>query len=220
MTTVRLPSYHQSAGFTLLEILVVMTIASGLVLMGVAMLNGVTQAAQNRHNGQRDWITELYLRQQMNELDPKLTSTFSLGRMESETFRFVSRRSAQFGEYGPPALVEWHFAPNQHELRYRETIFPPWWDRDASRDITEDLLELTGQYDHWDGVLFADLSAARFQYWSPEQKTWTDSIPDRSQTSRLVRLELEQRGGRRTLIFETNGALSSFLSSGSSSGAP
>jgi len=214
------PASKPASGFTLLEVLVALTISTALVLLGLSIFRTVGQATMRASTSGRDWTTELFLRRQLAEADFTLSQRFALVRTEADRFSFVSRRSAQFGELGPPALVTWWFDAATRNLRYRETMLPAWWAGDAARGLSYDEITSDSSLPGFECVIFSDVSLPHFRYWNAGLRTWDRDSADYSTMPERIRLELTRTQGPERYVFETRKGSFSFSSSGSSPAAP
>ena len=208
------------AGFTLIEVLIALTIAAITIGVGVALYQSVGRATQGGRVAERDWVTEQFLRRQAAEADRDLQTRLSLGRESSTEFGFVTRRSAQWGERGPPVLAVWRYDAITGALDYREAALPPWWPEDRNVQLVEyGELATIAERGVWQGRIFSDVARLKFTYWDERRKIWQSEDTDPSALAPVVRLEIAHAGTERTYAFETRGASSFSSSSGLSPAA-
>ena len=214
------PASAPEAGFTLLEVVIALTIAVGTIALGVTLYQTVGRATQGARNAEHDWVTEQFLRRQAEAADPALAARFALVRQQGESFAFVTRRSARFGEDGPPVLALWRYDPPTASLRYREAALPAWWPEDRPT-LVVDYAELADATDRevWEGRIFSDIARLQFSYWNERQQTWNTEDSDHTVLAPIVRLTIARADGEKVYAFETRGASSSSSSSGSSPAA-
>lgn len=209
----------RQTGFTLIEVLIALSLAMGAIVLGVALYRTVGQATQGGRNAEREWVTEQFLRAQAVAADHAAIKRRSLARKASFEFGFVTRRSAQWGEDGPPVLAVWRYRPLDGSLQYHEAALPPWWPEDRPPQAAYDDLANRSGPGTWDGPIFPDVASVQFAYWNERRQTWDSDDADPSALAPVVRMALRHAGAERVYAFATKGALSSFSSSGSSQAA-
>jgi type II secretion system protein J len=204
-----------AAGFTLIELLVAMAISSMIVATAVTLQRVVLQAGDTVKSGQRAWVAEQFLRAQSYALDLELTKRFALVRTDAESYSFVTRRSAQFGDGGPPVFVTYRFDDARGALAYDEVAMPGWWLSSPGdyRFSAEGLGEQRGA-GVWHGVLFNNVSAVHFSYWDKDRGQWSEALHVQTAPPPAVKIEL-QGAQPREIVLE-NGVSSLFSFSGSS----
>jgi len=214
------PLAPRDAGFTLMEVLIALAIGAGVIALGVALYQSVGRATQGGRSAERDWVTEQFLRRQAAAADRDLMSRLTLGRAQSGEFGFVTRRSAQWGEDGPPVLAVWRYQSLTGELRYREAALPAWWPENRPLSVEYAQLASAAERGVWEGRIYSDVASLRFSYWNERLLSWDSDNPDPASLAPVVRLEMSRAGSRRVYAFETRGASSFSSSSGLSPAAP
>jgi prepilin-type N-terminal cleavage/methylation domain-containing protein len=209
------------AGFTLMEVLIVLTLACGAIILGVALDRTVGRATQGGRAAEHDWVTEQFLRRQAIEAQRPDPPAPIITRERAHEFGFVTRRSAQWGEDGPPVLAVWRYDSGQGVLRYREAALPPWWPEDRPSTLPDyDALADTQDRGVWEGRIFSDIDKLEFSYWDERRRVWDAENPDSTALTPIVRLKIDRGSTERVFSFATRGALSFSLSSGLSPAAP
>lgn len=172
-------------GFTLLELIVALTLSTLVVGLAVGLYATVQRAGSGIVSAQRDWVALQFLRGQLAHQDRTLNKTFTLVRMERDRLAFVTRKSAQFGTGGPPVLALYHLDGGQ--LRYREVALPAWWGL-KDRESQFDFERLRDTREAFEGTLFPLATDAAFAYWDEVERQWRDESRRRDALSRVVRL--------------------------------
>ena len=210
------PSTHRgAAGFTLLELLVALTLAAAVVVLAVTLKQTVLRAGMSLEAGHRDWAAEQFLRAQLRATDEALNRTFGLVVAQSGQLSFVTRKSAQYGNMDVPVLATYHISPSGRALDYYEIRLPPWW-RANERELkwllsARDRAEGPGT---WRSTVLADIDTAKFYFWDSFRQTWVENWTVTTRLPRLLRLKARRFGAEMDMILETE-ALSYSLSSGS-----
>lgn len=213
------PAQYRPGGFTLLEVLVALAISALLIFLTVSLYQTVLRAGETLRAGHRAWVAEQFLRAQAYESDPELVKRFGVMRGGIEAFSFITRKSAQFGDYGPPVFVTYRYDQATRALVYDEVPMPGWWNaKPGDFHFTYDDLRYASGDQVWHDSLFTDLAAVRFSYWDEEHDRWVDDLNTTSKLPAAVRIATTGPLGR-TIVLE-NGASSSSSSSGSSPAAP
>jgi type II secretory pathway pseudopilin PulG len=209
------------AGFTLIEVVIAFAIAAGTIVLGVSLYRIVGVATQSGRTAERDWVTEQFLRGQVEAADAGSMIRFALGRERAREFGFVTRRSAQWGASGPPVLAIWRYDSDDATLRYHEAQVAPWWPEDRPpADLDYEEMAVRTHPNVWDGQIFSDIASLQFGYWDERTKNWTPESPDPSHLAPIVRLAVVHvDGSERTFVFATSEASSFSSHSGSSQGA-
>ena len=224
MRTTRAATHRRSksdAGFTLIEVVVAFAIAAGTIVLGVSLYRIVGVATQSGRTAERDWVTEQFLRGQVEAADANSMIRFALGRERAREFGFVTRRSAQWGASGPPVLAIWRYDSDDASLRYHEAQIAPWWPEDRPpADLDYEEMAVRTHPNVWDGRIFSDIDSLQFGYWDERTRNWTQESPDPSHLAAIVRMSVRHvDGSERTFVFATNEASSFSSRSGSSPGA-
>lgn len=176
-------------GFTLLELIVALTLSTLVVTLAVALYATVQRAGTGIVNAQRDWVALQFLRTQLAHQDRALNKTFSLVRMERDRLAFVTRKSAQFGLGGPPVLALYRL--DGGVLSYREVALPAWWgitDRESQFDFDR----LRETQEAYDGALFTTPTDAAFAYWDGAERSWRDELRRHDSLPSTLRLTGKQ----------------------------
>ena len=206
-------------GFTLLEVLVALGISALIIFLAVTLYQTVLRAGETVRGGHRVWVAEQFLRAQAYEADPELVKRFGVMRGGVESFSFVTHKSAQFGDNGPPMFVTYRYDQATHALVYDEVPMPGWWRaKPGDFHFTYDDLRYAAGDEVWHDTLFSDLAAVRFSYWDGEHERWVDDLNTTTDLPLAVRLALSGPLARTIVLESAVSSLSS--SSGSSPAAP
>jgi prepilin-type N-terminal cleavage/methylation domain-containing protein len=210
---------RDQAGFTLLEVLVALAISAMLIAITVQLYRTVLQAGETVKSGQSSWVAEQFLRGQAYTADSALGSHFNLVHATTESYSFVTHKSVQYGENGPPVFVTYRYDPTAGALVYDEVPMPGWWRAQPGdyRFTYDDLRVATGEL-VWHGSLFANLTGVQFSYWDEEHKKWLSSLIGSANMPPAVKVTLEGLTTREIVL--ENGVSSLSSSSGSSPPAP
>ena len=200
-----------AGGFTLVELLVVILIATTLVVFLTALYRMVGRTAVGLSKMGDEWTASQFMRRQYLLLHPA-TLDFGLFRGNETELAFVSYVSARHGETGPPVLVRYRYEPDRGRLLYEEADLPPWW-QDNAPSLNEQLFALIG--DWWQDTVYVQIDSLRFGYAAPALtgNQWQTRWDQSNSEPQLVRIELTRLGTRRSLVLET-GVLSSSMHSG------
>lgn len=213
------PAPRGSDGFTLLEVLISLAISALLIYFTVSLYQTVLRAGETLRAGHRAWVAEQYLRAQAYEADPELVKKFGVLRGGIKSYSFISHKSAQFGDYGPPMFVTYRYDQAKRALVYDEVPMPGWWRAQAGdfHFTYDDLRYATGDQ-VWHNSLFTDLASVQFSYWDEEHDKWVEALDTTSKLPGAVRLVTVGPLGR-TIVLES-GVSSLSSSSGSSPAVP
>lgn len=184
-------------GFTLLELIVALTLSTLVVVLAVSLYATVQRAGNGIVNAQRDWVALQFLRTQLAHQDRTLNKTFSLVRMERDRLAFITRKSAQFGLGGPPVLAIYRL--DSGAMLYREIALPGWWGLDG-REGQFDLDRLRESREAFDGKPFVTSADAAFTYWDRAERQWRDELRSRDSLPSTVRL-----AGKQEVVMPTSG---------------
>ena len=209
------PSTHRrSAGFTILELLVALTLAAAVVALAVTLKQTVLRAGVSLEAGHRDWATEQFLRSQLWAADEALNKEFGLVVSERSQLSFVTRKSAQYGNTGVPVLATYRIVAGAQTLEYYEIRLPPWW-RASAAELKWLVSAPDGgeRPETWRSTVFSDIDIATFSFWDSSRQSWVENWTDTTRLPRLLRLEARRFGGEVDMILESE-ALSYSLSSG------
>ncbi|WP_031433495.1 type II secretion system protein GspJ [Methylomarinum vadi] len=196
-------------GFSLLELLVVITISSALIIFLSQLHRMVGHAAQTLFSNNDDWLFERFARKQFWHLDSNLL-TSELTHWHRDEIIFVSRYSARYALDGPPALVRYHLDDSKNAIVYTETLLPPWWDGQLERFRHRDLFQASeGQ---WQSNALTQVEDFSFSFFNGTR--WGDTWDSGEQLPALVKMQFSKGGMHTELVLETK-ALSFSIPSGS-----
>lgn len=187
-------------GFSLVEMIVVITISTGLVFLLVKLYQSVAHAGQIVGSRQSDWGAERFMRKQMLV---SLVRANSRGYFTGETDRlmFATRKSAAGSMEGWPVLAYYAFEPNARALTYRESpLLPDGQEATApspARQWQDFRLQTTPP-----AVILHGVENLRFGYHGPLstqkwQGAWNDPEPPT-----LVRVEYTKAGQEHVVLLE------------------
>lgn len=202
-------------GFTLLEILLSVALASALIIMASNIYDTVRKVGQRALSTNKEWGTQYFLRLQFEAIDAGLNNYFSAVDARNDRLSFISRNSAQFGHNGQPVLVTYRYNSGLKIIQYHEVTIPPWWD-DSQQ-------QYTAQIDSWrqyggkfsmELTAFSGIDSAEFEYWEDGKKRWSNQWNDKKMMPPLARLTYHQAGQKKEIVFAP-GVLSWSTASGS-----
>jgi prepilin-type N-terminal cleavage/methylation domain-containing protein len=201
----------RARGFTLLELLVVVLIAVGLIFFLSALYQTVGRTMVMLDNVENEWRAEQFIRRQYL-LAHRASVDFDLFEAAGDTLSFVSYKSARHGEHGPPTLVRYRFAPEEARLVYQERSLPAWWQRSSSLNFSALLSEPDGW---WEETALHQVGSVSFSYLAPgiDSDRWREIWDNRKALPQLVRVRIERARESRDVVLET-GVLSFFTPSG------
>ena len=202
-----------STGFTLLELLVALTLAAAVIVLAVNLKQIAIKGAASVPLALRNWSVEQFMRSQVRMADSDLMALFELVEANPDHVAFISRRSAQFGEEAP-VLVTYTFNATYRSIAYRELLLPPWW-TEAAR-TSPDRVVLKRRLDDqvaWEGELLSGVDIAAFSYWDESRQAWTQQWDQPDRLPPLIELTISRLGQTKRIVLETEG-LSFSLSSG------
>lgn len=129
----------------------------------------------------------------------------------SNEFRFITRRSAQYGADSIPVLATDRYEGASKRLLYSEGPVPPWWNLVASDYVfLSSRLRNGNSQSPWEGVLFHDLATAQFEYWDTVEKRWNSQWRNADKIAPVLKFSFVRAGQSHELVLET--AASSFYS--------
>lgn len=207
---------QRAGGFTLVEILVVVTISVGLVVLMAALYRSAGKTLHSLRGINKEWNLQHQLRQQLDRLlvQPELGLVGLQGRQDTLFLTTWYSRSAAMA--GKPVLAVYRYNPIKRSIDYDEWPLPPWWDGQALRGtLVPDLSQLASRLapvntEQESVVLASGISAFRFRYYSPELsnpdvRTWPENWqPTQATLPSLVAIEIERTDTSFNLIAETH----------------
>jgi prepilin-type N-terminal cleavage/methylation domain-containing protein len=200
------------AGFTLLEVIIALSILGALISTAVAVQDAVVSTGIRLSSGDREWTAERFLRAQVETLDAKTAEALDVGYFDNREIIFVTPRSGLYGEDGPPALVRYAFNSATRSLVYDETILPPLWDGAGSpSQFIADWRTGRSLPGSWSVTAFQGVERGTFFYWQADNQTWTEVWTKDKGTPTAIKVSLWTLTGRTDIIMETPG--SSYFSS-------
>jgi len=201
----------RARGFTLLELLVVVSVSIVLVAMLAGLYRMVGRTAVTLANAKGEWGAEQFLRRQYLVVHPA-TLALDLFRGHKDALGFVSYRSARHGENGPPVLVRYEYEPSRKRLVYRERDLPPWWGEDARLSLRQ---RLDAPDAWWEDTAFYQVDGVDFRYLDSITNTlrWREQWEDKTSLPPVIQLDITRLGERKAVVLETE-VLSFFMPSG------
>jgi len=119
-------SRDRCRGFTLLEILVVLVLASGIIVALAQLYGTVATAGILLRSGNSDFAAEQFMRRQTLQAFSLETRPFQF-HAERDVLLFSTRHSLVSGIHGAPVVAYYFFDRSRRALIYREAPAPPWW---------------------------------------------------------------------------------------------
>lgn len=191
---------RRCSGFTLLELLVVVSISTLIIATLTALYRMTTRTAVTLTHSEDEWGAEQFLRRQYMLVHP---ATLDLGLFEADedSLAFVSYKSARHGENGPPVLARYRYQALENRLAYQEQDLPAWWETRGA-DLARRLLEKTDG--GWTDIAFYQVDRAEFGFLvrTPDRVRWQRRWNDRKTLPQLIKLEMQRLGEQRVLIIE------------------
>jgi len=196
-----------SRGFTLVEVLVVVSISAALILMLTLLYRTAGRATAALQTNRADWNTEQFIRSQGRTMAPQPRALeLFVGRRHE--LAFVTFRSAAAGHDGPPVFVRYRYDPESGRLTYQERRVPQWW-RSAE---PYSVILLLREFDDGKPVpidLYRGIDELAFAYHGPAREArWQERWDERAQLPVLVRLQLRRAGRTEEILLETGNLLS------------
>jgi prepilin-type N-terminal cleavage/methylation domain-containing protein len=184
----------RTGGFTLLELLVAVAISVGVLALLAAVFRQVLYTAEGLRAVESDWQLQQFMRRQLAARDTRFDA-FELTEGDATSLRFVSRLSAANGMSGPPVYAQYHYAPNDQRLSYRERPLPPWWTADRTGTEYRNLVRAGAGGDVREWVLLEGLGDLNFAYREADGQGWGGEWPrDPDAIPPLVRLRFDRLG--------------------------
>ena len=103
---------RRERGFSLLELVVVVTISAGLIILLSLLYRNIRFTGEALKSVETDWTAELFMRKQLLYRDERFDA-FGLFQGEPDAVRFVTRFSARYGNAGPPVYVRYRYDGNE-----------------------------------------------------------------------------------------------------------
>ncbi len=206
---------QRSGGFTLVEILVVVTISAGLVMLMAALYRSAGKTLHSLRGINKEWNLQHQLRQQLDRLlvQPELGLVGLQGRRDTLFLTtWYSRKAAMAGK---PVLAVYRYNPIKRTIDYDEWPLPPWWEGQAPRGtLVPDLAQLVSRLAPVDAeqesaTLASGIVAFRLRYYSPEVanpdvRAWPENWqPTEPTLPSLVSIEIERADTSFDLIAKT-----------------
>lgn len=203
-------------GFTLIEILVVLSISVGLVLLMASLYRSAGMTMHSLRGISKEWNLQQQLRQQLDHLmlDPGMGLVGLQGRQD--TLYLTTWYSRQAGMSGKPVLALYRYNAERRSIDYAEWPLPPWWDASAAphRGLVPDLAQLANRLapngiDSGASTLVGGIVAFRLRYHpaslnTPDTRAWDDRWqPAQAQLPSLVAIEIERADAPFHLVVET-----------------
>lgn len=200
LVATRRPLRHRSAGFSLLELLVVIAVSAVLIVLLNQIYRVVARSTTGVGSVAQAWSSEQFMRRQYL-LQHAATTHFNLFEGRAGTLRFVSNKSARHGEHGAPVIVRYHFDVERNRLVVYERDLPPWWDDAAALRIARAANDEQGW---WQDTVLIGVAAARFSYRTTgvAQEEWQTQWDTPGTAAPLVRIELSHSGHERVIVLE------------------
>ena len=188
-------------GFTLIEILVVLTLSLGMVLTVTQLYRATGRTLQSLRGIDREWQLQHSLRSQARALY-LVTDTPQL-RLYGDDRQLIlpTWQSRRTGRDGPPVLARYRYDSSQRSLYYQEIPLPPPWADDPSQLDSQSLGQSLDQ--RHDTLLLNGMEEARFEYLANAEdfssgRTWMNNWGSEQAQSAPLRARLSfERGGRR-----------------------
>ena len=198
-----MPAFRRTKGFTLIEILVAVTIATAIVVLATRIWQTVNQAGVILTSQGGDWNAERFLRKQLllAVTEPAALRLFE-GRRDD--LMFVTRHSAAAGDAGAPVVAYYRYDDATRSLTYQERVAPPTWTSTLAQDLRPARFrDEFAEHRERAATLFAGLDEARFGYHNAfSAQPWAEEWRDTPVAPTLLRLQLSRAGQERAVLLE------------------
>jgi prepilin-type N-terminal cleavage/methylation domain-containing protein len=203
-------------GFTLIEILIVLSISAGLVMLMASLYRSAGQTMHSLRGISKEWNLQHQLRQQLDHLllIPERGLVGLQGRQD--TLYLTTWYSRQSGMAGKPVLARYRYNPERRSIDYAEWSLPPWWDAASAPQsgLLPDLTQLANRLtpagtESNNNALVSSIVAFRLRYNpaqlnNPDTRTWEDRWqPVQTELPTLLSIDIERSDTTFNLIAET-----------------
>ena len=195
------------AGFTLIEIMVVLLICLGLVTLMTTLYRSVGKSAIALRGGQQEWKTQQQMREQLLHLFPLKSAALPPIVGHPAEIYFTGWQSGATALDGKPVLGYYHYVASERVLYYQEQPLPPWWQGVKSTYELSGMQSevraapsrkmLTGVESLAFVYLQKGVADMHSEYWAQE---WQDP-----EMPKLIQLQFTKAGRSYTILFETRG---------------
>lgn len=208
--------HRRLRGFTLIEILIVLSISVGLVMLMAILYRSTGQTMHSLRGIGKEWNLQHQLRQQLDHLmlDTNMGLVGLQGRQD--TLYLTTWYSRQAGMAGKPVLALYRYNAARHSIDYAEWPLPPWWDAASAlhSGLLPDLAQLANRLaptgsEGDTSTLVSGIVAFHLRYHpaqlnNPDTRTWEDRWqPAQAELPTLVSIEIERNDAPFNLIAET-----------------
>lgn len=195
---------RRDRGFSLLELLVVVTISAGLIILLSLLYRNIRFTGEALRSTESDGTVELFMRKQLLYRDERFDA-LGLFQGAPDDVRFITRFSARYGNAGPPVYAHYRYDGNDSLLVYEEVDMPPWWIDDADIRLDSVNLEYKLLDEAWKTTVFKAIGGFSFYYRGAADPDWRDSWRSLDSVPRLVKMDYSRLGQQTTLVMETQG---------------
>jgi len=190
-------------GFSLVEMMVVMVISSGLVILLVKVFHTVDAASRILTESNYEKTLELFIRKQYL-LSYSNTESLALFKANSNELMFVSSNSISQADLGGPVLAHYQYHPDDSLLSYSEYRLPPWWDENTKRKISSANIDQFIKLINKEPVI-KDIDELSFSY--PEQNMmaqikWQNEWQHRNELPAVIKVTYRGRSHSETILIE------------------
>ena len=188
-------------GFTLLELLISMSIAMTLILLSSELYQAVNRFGNQRLNTLRDFGAEQFVRNQYEFADSALNERLQAVIIRRDELSFISRRSAQWGLEQRPVLVTYKFNAATNTIAYTEQGLGAWWGRseEVMRAELENLRYNTVS-DSYKNTIFTNVEEFKMQFWDSVKRRWINEWSERKSIPPIARLTIKQLNETREIV--------------------
>jgi prepilin-type N-terminal cleavage/methylation domain-containing protein len=189
-----------ASGFSLLELLIVITISGALIVFISQLYRMVGDTANTLFSNNKQWLFERFIRKQLWFLDRRFVQS-DLFECRSQEMIFVSQYSAKYALSGPPVLTKYFYDDSLNTLFYTEAIIPPWWNDAAKNFRHSDLFNTLST--QWKTTAITQVKDFKLSYF--DGKKWSNTCFPGTLFPVLIKLQFSKTGVAAELIMETRG---------------
>ena len=190
-------------GFSLVEMMVVMLISSGLVILLVKVFHSVDTASKILTESNYEKTFELFIRKQYL-LSYNNAESVSLFKASSNELMFVSGNSISMSDLGRPVLAHYQYDLDDAMLTYSERGLPPWWNEDSKRKITQSGIDQFEKLINKE-IIIKDIDNLAFSYPENNMMTrieWRNGWQHRNKIPSVIKITYQSNAQLEEILIE------------------